>query len=70
MPRSRGSGQGRERSCSIARTVAILSDGWGFMVLRECYFGVTRFDGFRTSEDFRAGVTAFHAKRKAEFKGS
>lgn len=37
----------QERNCSIARTVAILSDGWGFMILRECYFGVTRFDAFQ-----------------------
>ena len=47
IARPRSSGQGRERSCSIARTVAILSDGWGFMVLRECYFGVSRFDQFQ-----------------------
>jgi len=37
----------RERSCSIARTVAILSDGWGFMILRECFFGVRRFESFQ-----------------------
>lgn len=27
--------------------MAILSDAWGFMILRECYFGVTRFDAFQ-----------------------
>jgi len=37
----------RERNCSVARTIAILSDGWGFMILRECYFGVRRFDAFQ-----------------------
>jgi DNA-binding HxlR family transcriptional regulator len=45
--RSRGNLRARERSCSIARTVAILSDGWGFMILRESYFGVSRFDAFQ-----------------------
>lgn len=49
----------RERNCSIARTVAILSDGWGFMVLRECYFGVTRFDAFQRLLDLpRATLSA------------
>jgi 2-oxoglutaroyl-CoA hydrolase len=28
------------------------------------------YSRLRTSDDFREGVTAFHAKRKAEFKGS
>jgi len=27
--------------------MSILSDGWGFMILRECYFGITRFDAFQ-----------------------
>ena len=31
----------------MTRTMAILSDAWGFMILRECYFGVTRFDAFQ-----------------------
>jgi DNA-binding HxlR family transcriptional regulator len=39
--------QKRDRNCSITRTISILSDGWGFMILRESYFGVTRFDAFQ-----------------------
>jgi DNA-binding HxlR family transcriptional regulator len=31
----------RERNCSVARTVAILSDAWAFLVIREAFFGVT-----------------------------
>ena len=27
-----------ERNCSVGRTVAILSDSWAFLVLRESYF--------------------------------
>ena len=42
-----GSVRKLERNCSIARTVSILSDGWVFMILRECYFGVDRFDSFQ-----------------------
>ncbi|MFI1801243.1 winged helix-turn-helix transcriptional regulator [Streptomyces sp. NPDC020379] len=32
--------------CSIARTVDILGDGWTLLVLREVFYGVSRFDGF------------------------
>jgi DNA-binding HxlR family transcriptional regulator len=38
-----------ERNCSIARTVAILSDSWAFLVLREAYFGATRFETFQSA---------------------
>ena len=32
--------------CSIARTVDLIGDGWTPMVLREAYYGTTRFDDF------------------------
>jgi DNA-binding HxlR family transcriptional regulator len=38
---------GFERYCSVARTVEILSDAWSFLVLRECFFGLTRFEQFQ-----------------------
>ena len=38
-----------ERNCSVGRTVAILSDSWAFLVLRESYFGATRFDTFQSA---------------------
>ena len=37
-----------ERYSSVARTVDILSDAWGFLVLRECFFGVRRFEQFQS----------------------
>ncbi|TCK84158.1 helix-turn-helix domain-containing protein [Paraburkholderia sp. BL9I2N2] len=37
-----------ERYSSVARTVEILSDPWGFLVLRECFFGVRRFEHFQS----------------------
>jgi len=37
----------RERNCSVGRTIDVIGDGWTFMVLRECYFGVTRFEQFK-----------------------
>jgi hypothetical protein len=36
-----------ERNCSVGRTVAILSDSWAFLVLRESYFAATRFETFQ-----------------------
>ena len=44
---AQGAAAKRDRNCSITRTMALLSDGWGFMILRECYFGVKRFDAFQ-----------------------
>ena len=32
--------------CSIARTVDLIGDGWTPMVLREAFYGTTRFDEF------------------------
>jgi DNA-binding HxlR family transcriptional regulator len=32
--------------CSIARTVDLLGDWWTPLVLREAFYGTTRFDGF------------------------
>jgi DNA-binding HxlR family transcriptional regulator len=37
----------RDRNCSVGRTVDIIGDGWSFMILRECYFGVRTFEKFQ-----------------------
>lgn len=34
----------KSRPCSVARTLGIIGDYWSFMVMREGFFGVTRFD--------------------------
>jgi DNA-binding HxlR family transcriptional regulator len=39
----------RERNCSVARTVTILSDAWAFLVIREAFFGARRFESFRSA---------------------
>ena len=33
--------------CSVARTLEILGDRWTFLILREAFFGVRRFDAFQ-----------------------
>jgi DNA-binding HxlR family transcriptional regulator len=35
------------RNCSVERTLAILSDSWTFLVLREAYLGARRFEQIR-----------------------
>jgi DNA-binding HxlR family transcriptional regulator len=38
----------RERNCSVGRTIDVIGgDGWTFMVLRECYFNVRKFEKFQ-----------------------
>jgi DNA-binding HxlR family transcriptional regulator len=32
----------------MGRTVAILTDSWAFLILRECYFAATRFETFQS----------------------
>ncbi|MCJ9728643.1 helix-turn-helix domain-containing protein [Bradyrhizobium sp. PRIMUS42] len=47
-PRSRRSSDPalleRARPCSVARTLQIIGDRWSFLIMREAWFGVRRFD--------------------------
>src|SRR5215472_8173283 len=47
-PGSRAAPQ-RERNCSVARVVSILSDAWTFLIIREAFFGARRFESFRAA---------------------
>jgi DNA-binding HxlR family transcriptional regulator len=38
-----------ERNCSISRTIAVMSDSWAFLVLREAFFGAARFETFQAA---------------------
>ncbi|MGB7180106.1 MAG: helix-turn-helix domain-containing protein [Xanthobacteraceae bacterium] len=44
-----GPAQLRERNCSVARVVSILSDAWTFLIIREAFFGARRFESFRAA---------------------
>jgi DNA-binding HxlR family transcriptional regulator len=37
----------RERNCSVARTLDIVSDAWAFLIIREAFFGTQTFEAFR-----------------------
>jgi DNA-binding HxlR family transcriptional regulator len=39
----------RERNCSVARTLNIVSDAWGFLIIREAFFGARSFQAFRSA---------------------
>ena len=34
-------------NCSIAQCLEVVGEWWSFLILREAFFGVTRFDDFR-----------------------
>jgi DNA-binding HxlR family transcriptional regulator len=39
----------RERNCSVARTLDIVSDVWAFLIIREAFFGTRTFESFRSA---------------------
>src|SRR5580693_135360 len=48
----------RERNCSVARTLDIVSDAWAFLIIREAFFGTRTFEAFRSALDIpRATLT-------------
>ncbi len=40
-----------ETPCPIARTAARVADSWSLLILREAFYGVTRFDEFQQNLD-------------------
>lgn len=39
----------RERNCSVARTLDIVSDAWAFLIIREAFFCTQTFEAFRSA---------------------
>ncbi len=54
------------RISSVVRALDVLSDAWSFLVLREAFFGVHRFDAFRTNLGVARGVLADRLDRLVE----
>ena len=48
-PESAGAPPARERNCSVARTLDIVSDAWAFLIIREAFFGTRTFEAFRSA---------------------
>lgn len=40
-----------ETPCPIARTAARVADSWSVLILREAFYGITRFDAFQQNLD-------------------
>src|SRR5579863_5170973 len=56
--KARAGGGRRERNCSVARTLDIVSDAWAFLIIREAFFGTRTFEAFRSALDIpRATLT-------------
>lgn len=51
------------RVSSVVRALDVLADPWSFLVLREAFFGVRRFDGFRGNLGIARNVLAARLDR-------
>lgn len=49
--------------CSIARTLSVIGDRWTLMVLRDCFLGIRRFEGFEESLGITRHVLADRLKK-------
>ncbi|WP_304523629.1 helix-turn-helix domain-containing protein [Actinocorallia sp. API 0066] len=52
--------------CSIARTIDVLGDWWTPLVLRECFYGVRRFDEFQQQLGIARNTLSDRLKRLVE----
>ncbi|MDE4132534.1 helix-turn-helix domain-containing protein [Phaeobacter sp. QD34_3] len=43
----------KDAACPVARAMAVIGDRWTLLILRECFLGTRRFDGFQQ----RLGIT-------------
>ncbi len=53
----------RMRPCPMARTMAVIGDPWSFLILRECFYGVRRFDEFRRHLAIAPNILSVRLKR-------
>ena len=56
----------QDSHCSVARTLEIVSDPWTFLLLREAYFGVRRFDRFKSNLGIPGSTLASRLRRLVE----
>ncbi|MBW3097410.1 helix-turn-helix transcriptional regulator [Pseudohoeflea sp. DP4N28-3] len=53
----------RVRPCSVARSLMIIGDKWSFLILREAWFGVRRYDEMREKLGIASNVLADRLSR-------
>ena len=55
----------RVRPCSVARTLRIIGDRWSFLLIREMFFGVRRFDAFEANIGIATNILTDRLQRLA-----
>ncbi len=53
----------RVRPCSVARTLQIIGDRWSFLLIREMFFGVRRFDAFEANLGIASNILTDRLQR-------
>lgn len=53
----------RFTACSVASALAVLGDGWTFLIMREAYFGVRRFGQFARNLDIARNMLSDRLSR-------
>lgn len=56
----------RVRPCSVARTLQIIGDRWSFLLIREMFFGVRRFDEFLANLGIASNILTDRLQRLTE----
>ncbi|HVK94057.1 MAG TPA: helix-turn-helix domain-containing protein [Noviherbaspirillum sp.] len=56
----------RLRPCSVARTLQIIGDRWTFLLIREMFFGVRRFDEFQANLGIASNILTDRLQRLTE----
>lgn len=56
----------RVRPCSVARTLQIIGDRWSFLLIREMFFGVRRFDEFQANLGIASNILTDRLQRLTE----
>ena len=52
--------------CPVARAMAVLGERWAILVLREAFYGTTRFDDFAQRVGMAPATTSANLKALAE----
>jgi DNA-binding HxlR family transcriptional regulator len=56
-----------DSSCSIARSLGVLGERWTFLILRDAFEGLTRFDEFRRSLGIASDVLSTRLATLVEY---
>jgi DNA-binding HxlR family transcriptional regulator len=57
----------RGRPCSVARTLEVIGDRWTFLLIRQAFLGVHRFEKVRRSLGISTNILADRLQRLVEF---